>query len=62
MPAGTYRTTDEDCYWATLSSSNTDDVINFNYGVGSVNVDSPWFRIAIKNNPRYNRCVFTKVG
>jgi hypothetical protein len=62
MPPGIYRTTDEDCYWAKLRSSNTDDVSDFHYGVGSVTVDSPWFRISISNNPRFNRCILTKVG
>jgi hypothetical protein len=62
IPAGTYRTTDEDCYWAKLRSWNTDDMADFNYGVGSVTVDSAWFRISIANNARYNQCVLTKVG
>jgi hypothetical protein len=62
MPIGVYRTTDVDCYWAKLHSSNPDDSYDFGYGVGQVTVDSAWFRIDITQSARYNRCVFTRVG
>jgi hypothetical protein len=61
MPPGTYRTTDPDCYWGKLNSSDPYDVYDHAYGAGEVLVDSPWFRIDISNYPIYDRCVLTKV-